>query len=543
MKKKINMQFIIVSFIAIILTMSLSVGTFYELFVQEMRNDMKAYTHVLRSAGVFNASNEEKLNLKNEDLRITIIDADGTVVYDNEANDIEMDNHKDRPEIESALKNGEGSDVRKSSTLNKSTYYYAVLLDDGQVLRIAKEASSVWNIFIKVLPLILGIIILMLFSVGIITHYITKSIVKPVEELANNIDEIKDKRIAVLLSGGVDSSVVVWEFAQLGLHPDCFYIKIGPEEKEEWDCSSEEDLEMATAVARKYGCKLHVVDCHHEYWNEVTRYTMEKVKAGFTPNPDVMCNRLIKFGAFDEKMGHNYDLIATGHYAQTETDENGDKWLVTSPDPVKDQTDFLAQIESWQLKKAIFPIGHHIKNEVREIAEEEHLINAKRKDSQGICFLGQINYNDYIRRYLGEKPGDVIEMETGKRIGEHKGLWFHTIGQRKGLGFGGGPWFVIKKDVENNILYVSHGYDPQSAYKKDFPLHDFHFLTREVAMQKVTFKIRHTPEYHPATIEKLEDGRWMIHSEEAIHGVAPGQFCVVYDEHHHRCYGSGEITV
>lgn len=355
--------------------------------------------------------------------------------------------------------------------------------------------------------------------------------------------EIKDKRIAVLLSGGVDSSVVVWEFARLGLHPDCFYIKIGPEEKEEWDCSSEEDLEMATAVAHKYGCKLQVVDCHKEYWSEVTRYTMDKVKAGFTPNPDVMCNRLIKFGAFDEKMGHDYDLIATGHYAQTETDENGDKWLVTSPDPVKDQTDFLAQIESWQLRKAIFPIGHHIKNEVREIAEEEHLINAKRKDSQGICFLGQINYNDYIRRYLGEHPGDVIEMETDKKIGEHKGLWFHTIGQRKGLGFGGGPWFVIKKDVEHNILYVSHGYDPQTAYKKDFPLHDFHFLTREVPMQKVTFKIRHTPEYHPATIEKLEDGRWMIHSEEAIHGVAPGQFCVVYDENHHRCYGSGEITV
>ena len=355
--------------------------------------------------------------------------------------------------------------------------------------------------------------------------------------------EIKDKRIAVLLSGGVDSSVVVWEFARLGLHPDCFYIKIGPEEKEEWDCSSEEDLEMATAVAHKYGCKLQVVDCHKEYWSKVTRYTMDKVKAGFTPNPDVMCNRLIKFGAFDEKMGHDYDLIATGHYAQTETDENGDKWLVTSPDPVKDQTDFLAQIESWQLRKAIFPIGHHVKNEVREIAEEEHLINAKRKDSQGICFLGQINYNDYIRRYLGEHPGDVIEMETGKKIGEHKGLWFHTIGQRKGLGFGGGPWFVIKKDVEHNILYVSHGYDPQTAYKKDFPLHDFHFLTREVPMQKVTFKIRHTPEYHPATIEKLEDGRWVIHSEEAIHGVAPGQFCVVYDESHHRCYGSGEITV
>lgn len=358
-----------------------------------------------------------------------------------------------------------------------------------------------------------------------------------------DIKSLEGKRIAVLLSGGVDSSVVVWEFARLGLHPDCFYIMIGPEEKEEWDCSSEEDLEMATAVAAKYGCKLQVVDCHQEYWNEVTRYTMEKVKAGYTPNPDVMCNRLIKFGAFDEKMGHNYDLIATGHYAQTEIDEQGDKWLVTSPDPVKDQTDFLAQIYSWQLRKAIFPIGHHVKNEVREIAEAEHLINAKRRDSQGICFLGQINYNDYIRRYLGDNPGDVVELETGKRIGEHKGLWYHTIGQRKGLGFGGGPWFVVKKDVEHNILYVSHGYDPQTAYKKDFPLHDFHFLTREVDMHHVTFKIRHTPEYHPATIERMEDGRMMVHAREAIHGVAPGQFCVVYDENHHRCYGSGEITV
>ena len=358
-----------------------------------------------------------------------------------------------------------------------------------------------------------------------------------------DIKSLEGKRIAVLLSGGVDSSVVVWEFARLGLHPDCFYIRIGPEEKEEWDCSSEEDLEMATAVAAKYGCKLQVVDCHQEYWNEVTRYTMEKVKAGYTPNPDVMCNRLIKFGAFDEKMGHNYDLIATGHYAQTEIDEQGDKWLVTSPDPVKDQTDFLAQIYSWQLRKAIFPIGHHVKNEVREIAEAEHLVNAKRRDSQGICFLGQINYNDYIRRYLGDNPGDVVELETGKRIGEHKGLWFHTIGQRKGLGFGGGPWFVVKKDVERNILYVSHGYDPQTAYKKDFPLHDFHFLTREVDMHHVTFKIRHPPEYHPATIERMENGRMMVHAGEAIHGVAPGQFCVVYDENHHRCYGSGEITV
>lgn len=355
-------------------------------------------------------------------------------------------------------------------------------------------------------------------------------------------EKLSDKRIAILLSGGVDSSVVVYEFARIGLHPDCFYIKIGPEEEEEWDCSSEEDLEMATAVAHKYGCKLEVVYCHKEYWNQVTRYTMEKVKAGYTPNPDVMCNRLIKFGAFNEKRGKDYDLIATGHYAQTEWID-GKKWLTTSPDPVKDQTDFLAQIYDWQLKKALFPIGGYMKEEVREIAEREHLVNAKRKDSQGICFLGKINYNDYIRRYLGENPGDVLELETGKKIGTHKGLWFHTIGQRHGLGFGGGPWNVVKKDIANNVLYVTKGYEPKKAWQQVFPIRDFHFLTEKELPQNVTFKIRHTPTFNEARLEKTADGCYVVHSNQLIQGVAPGQFCVVYDDKHHRCFGSGEITI
>lgn len=359
----------------------------------------------------------------------------------------------------------------------------------------------------------------------------------------NTTDNIVEKKIAVLLSGGVDSSVVVYELARRGLKPDCFYIKIGPEEEAEWDCTSEEDLEMATAVASRYGCRREVVDCHKEYWDRVTRYTMDKVRAGFTPNPDVMCNRLIKFGAFHEKRGRDYDLIATGHYACTETDAEGRKWLVTSPDPVKDQTDFLAQIYDWQLRKALFPIGHYVKDEVREIALREHLVTARRKDSQGICFLGKVNYNDYLRRYLGERPGDVLELETGKRIGSHRGLWFHTIGQRHGLGFGGGPWYAVKKDVERNILYVSHGFEPRTAYRQDFPIHDFHFLTMPVDMQRITFKIRHTPEYHPAVLEQTGPGSYIVHAEQPIQGVAPGQFCVVYDERHHRCYGSGEITV
>ena len=394
---------------------------------------------------------------------------------------------------------------------------------------------------------------------------------------------LKDKRIAVLLSGGVDSSVVLYELVRQGLQPDCFYIKIGPEEEEEWDCSSEEDLEMATAASHKYGCRLEVIDCHHEYWDQVTKYTMDKVRAGLTPNPDVMCNRLIKFGAFHEKRGHDYDLIATGHYATTEIEEQGTrgkeqedslcsdkslapcssplaprKWLCTSPDPVKDQTDFLAQIYDWQLEKALFPIGHMMKEEVREIAEREHLVNAKRKDSQGICFLGKINYNDYLRRYLGELPGDVVELETGKLIGKHKGHWFHTIGQRKGMGLGGGPWFVVKKDITQNIIYVSHGYDPATAYKQNFPIMAFHSINGQLPPTDITLKIRHTPEFIPATLEPIANcprnatlsqreqptaNSYMVHAAQPIHGVAPGQFCVVYDADHHRCYGSGEITV
>ncbi|MCD8288571.1 MAG: tRNA 2-thiouridine(34) synthase MnmA [Prevotella sp.] len=357
---------------------------------------------------------------------------------------------------------------------------------------------------------------------------------------------LQDKRIALLLSGGVDSAVAVHLLFERGIRPDCFYIKIGPEEKEEWDCTSEEDMEMATAVASKYGLRLEVVDCHKEYWSEVTRYTMEKVRAGLTPNPDVMCNRLIKFGAFDAKRGHDYDLIATGHYATTEVDEQGRKWLCTAPDPVKDQTDFLAGLFPWQLEKALFPVGHLMKEEVRHIAEREKLVNAHRKDSQGICFLGKINYNDYIRMYLGERPGDVIELETGRKIGEHRGLWFHTIGQRKGLGLGGGPWFAIKKDMAHNILYVSKGYNPEDVYRSEFAVSDMNWLTAPLSFgadgtADITFKIRHTSDYFRAKMEDAGNGTYVIHSETKLHGVAAGQFCVVYDTAHHRCYGSAEI--
>ena len=398
------------------------------------------------------------------------------------------------------------------------------------------------------------------------------------------MQDLCGKRVAALLSGGVDSSVAVALLVEQGVRPDLWYIQIGPDrDQTDFTCTIEEDLEMARAVAAKYRLPLQVIDLHRDYWEKVVDYTITQVRQGLTPNPDVMCNRLIKFGVFDERVGKDYDIIATGHYAQTEEEivslksenckpegemVNGKlsncklsnrklTWLCTSPDPVKDQTDFLAQLQPWQLQKACFPIGHLPKSEVRAIAEREHLSAAHRKDSQGICFLGKIDYNDYIRQYLGEQPGQVIDRETGRVLGLHRGLWFHTIGQRKGLGFSGGPWYVVEKDMQRNILWVAHGYDPIAAYSDHFFVTAPHWLTVnpfEVngdngvnepngarPSLSVTVKIRHTPDFCPAVITPLPDDRLEVRTERPLQGVAPGQFCVIYDQQRHRCFGSGEM--
>ena len=180
-----------------------------------------------------------------------------------------------------------------------------------------------------------------------------------------------------------------------------------------------------------------------------------------------------------------------------------------------------------------------------KIAESEKLPSAKRKDSQGICFLGKINYNDFIRSYLGEKEGDIIELETGKKLGKHKGFWFHTIGQRKGLGLGGGPWFVVKKDIPNNILYVSQGYDPITQYGMDMTLGNMHFITEDVfgdfeGEKEIRFKIRHTPDFTKGWIKKEKD-KYHVRFAEKLQGVAEGQYGVIYDTDCKLCYGSGVI--
>ena len=372
--------------------------------------------------------------------------------------------------------------------------------------------------------------------------------------------------IAALVSGGVDSSVVVHLLKEQGYTPDIFYIRIGMEDEEGYiDCPAEEDIEITQWIARKYGCRFEEVNLHKEYWDNVVSYTIESVRKGLTPNPDVMCNKLIKFGAFDDKRGHDYDHIATGHYARTECvnvlmsdcvsadagktqaikqSSNQAIFLATAKDPIKDQTDFLSQLEYRQIQKLMFPIGHMMKSEVRAIAHEAHLPSADRKDSQGICFLGKINYNEFIRRYLGEREGKIVELETGKVLGTHKGYWFHTIGQRKGLYLSGGPWFVVRKDIEENVLYVSQGYDPREQYGDRITLMGFHPLapiTLTLPME-VKFKIRHTPEFHPGRLVQLPDGLVQIESEELIQGIAAGQYATVYDSDAHLVIASGMIV-
>lgn len=363
----------------------------------------------------------------------------------------------------------------------------------------------------------------------------------------------KNPRIAVLASGGVDSSVVVHLLHKLGLRPTLFYIQIGMEQDGFEDCSWEDDISLVTMLARKYNLPLEIVSLHDEYWANVIQYTIDTVREGLTPNPDIMCNKLIKFGVFNERYGADYDLIATGHYATT-TYLDDTLFLSTAPDPVKDQTDFLAQISFAQISKLIFPTGHLTKAEVRAIAEDAKLPSAYRKDSQGICFLGKVNYNEFIKRALGTKPGRIIERETGKTLGTHQGYWFHTIGQRKGLGLSGGPWFVVKKDIKRNIILVSRGYDPEDQYGTHIEMNEMNWISSspwDLLSEKqeehtkpirISFKIRHTPEFTSGTLRyDTERGRYLLDSDDKLQGIAPGQYAVIYDRDHRLCFGSGMI--
>ncbi len=348
-------------------------------------------------------------------------------------------------------------------------------------------------------------------------------------------------KIAVLISGGVDSSVALRLLKDEGHDLTAFYLRIWLEDDLAYlgECPWKEDLTYVRQVCRQAGVPLQVLDMQKEYRDTVVRYTIRECKAGRTPNPDIFCNQQVKFGAFYKKIDESFEKVATGHYAQVE-EKDGVFYLKKAPDPVKDQTYFLSHLSQAQLSRALFPIGHLTKSEVRALAKKYQLPNQDRKDSQGICFLGKIPYREFIKEHLGEKPGDFIEKKTGERIGGHKGHWFYTIGQRFGLGLSGGPWFVVDKDVKKNLIYLAQGYDPEAVYGKGFEVVNVNWINEELKVEslKLKVKIRHGKTSHPCTIN-LNKKIVQVFLEKPVHGIAPGQFAVFYDRD--VCLGGGMI--
>ena len=351
----------------------------------------------------------------------------------------------------------------------------------------------------------------------------------------------RKEKIAVLVSGGVDSSVALALLKSAGHDVHAFYLKIWLEDEVSFlgECPWEEDLRYVRAVCAKLGVLLTVVPLQKEYWKRVVSYVLDEARLGRTPNPDMFCNPRVKFGAFYDAFGKKFDRIATGHYAQT-VFLRGKAKLLCSPDPVKDQTYFLSQLSQAQLSRAVFPIGGYQKRRVREVAQEFDLPTASRKDSQGICFLGKVRFDEFLRHYLGVSRGDLIEYETGKKIGEHDGFWYFTIGQRKGIKLSGGPWFVVAKDAKKNEVFISNAWRGAEGARKTFDVENMNWIAGTAPEKRVLdVKIRHGESRYPCRIRLLRANRWRVRLDESQPGVAPGQFAVLYDGK--ECLGGGVI--
>lgn len=335
-------------------------------------------------------------------------------------------------------------------------------------------------------------------------------------------------KVAVLLSGGVDSSVALNLLKEKGFDVTAFYLKIWLQDEFSFlgNCPWEEDLNYASAVCKQTEVPLEVLPLQTEYWDKVVSYTISEIKAGRTPNPDMFCNRLIKFGEFYDKIDKSFDKVASGHYARVE-ESNGKFILKTSPDQIKDQTYFLAYLTQAQLSRALFPIGDFNKKQIRELAKRYNLPNMSRKDSQGICFLGRISFNEFIKHHLGELPGDIIDIDSQKILGKHKGYYFYTIGQRSGLGLGGGPWYVVKKDIENNIIFISKK-DILNRYRNNFKVANFNWIAdKPDNLNDLKVKIRHGARFYGCSLV-IEKEFGTVIMEEEDQGIAPGQFAVFY---------------
>ena len=353
------------------------------------------------------------------------------------------------------------------------------------------------------------------------------------------------KKVVVGMSGGVDSSVSAILLQKQGYEVIGLFMR-------NWDsladgeldgpttstgqCPQEADYDDAKAVCDKLGIPLYRKDFVKEYWDYVFTYFLDELKNGRTPNPDIMCNKYIKFDMFAKearKLGADY--IATGHYARM---NNGH--LLRGIDSNKDQTYFLSQVSKKQLENVLFPVGDMEKKDVRKIAEEYELITAKKKDSTGICFIGERNFKNFLKNYLPNQPGDVINIDTNEVIGKHIGLMNYTIGQRKGLNIGGtkDKMFVVGKDLEKNILYICLGEDNDYLISTSCLVDNINYLGDE-KLENVTAKFRYRQEDIPVHLEWLENGEVLVRYEQGVKSVTPGQACVFYNKE--ECLGGGII--
>ena len=360
-------------------------------------------------------------------------------------------------------------------------------------------------------------------------------------------------KILVGLSGGVDSAVAAYVLQSQGHEVECAFMRnwdsltnndlLGNPTLEDEVCSQEKDYEDAKAVADKLGLKLHRVDFVKEYWDDVFSVFLAEYRRGRTPNPDILCNQHIKFAAFYDyarKLG--FDWLATGHYARVNHFDDHSE-LLRAVDNNKDQTYFLCQMPVEALKNTLFPIGEMKKEEVRAIALKLGLDVATKKDSTGICFIGERNFREFLKNYLPSKKGVIIDIETKTELGFHQGVLYYTIGQRKGLGIGGnlGPWFVVGKDVKKNELYVARLEDNPWLFSEACTVSHLNWFNPPDLRKAmpVTAKFRYRQQDSPVTVKLREDGLLQVTFEHPVSSVTPGQEAVFYTDD--VCLGGGVI--
>ncbi|MDU4696754.1 MULTISPECIES: tRNA 2-thiouridine(34) synthase MnmA [Paenibacillus] len=356
-----------------------------------------------------------------------------------------------------------------------------------------------------------------------------------------------ETRVVVGMSGGVDSSVTALLLKQQGYDVIGIFMKNWDDTDEFGYCTAEADAEDVRRVCEQIDIPYYTVNFEKQYYDKVFAYFLEEYKRGRTPNPDVMCNREIKFGEFLNKaLDLGADYVATGHYARV-VEENGTYKLLRGVDNNKDQTYFLNALNQEQLSKAMFPIGHLPKPEVRRIAEEAGLYTAKKKDSTGVCFIGERNFKEFLSNYLPAKSGDMVDIVTGEVKGRHDGLMYYTLGQRQGLGIGGSgtgePWFVADKDLERNILYVVQGDKHPSLYSTSLIASGVNWIAGDDKLPegpyKCTAKFRYRQPDQGVTLMKQPDGTVRVEFDQPQKAITPGQAVVFYQGE--ECLGGGTI--